>query len=461
MILHIIVIIIVLFCPFLSSAMTYETDTSPIAEEVQTLINNATPGDTIKFMGDATWDSKVTIRKSIIIDGNGKALTAGGMMTSGFFEVTGFAASSLTRITNFTFQMVNWSAMRAIYVHGMTGGVGIGQIRIDHNTFHYGSEVIAFYHGKGLIDNNYFYNPVIGITLDAGSRANADESWESLSAGTADALFIEDNHFITNANYSLTYSQEQIGTENGGKLVVRYNDFDADNVPATYNFTYSPFMAHGNAAAGHIPGYWQRDEGCRRGQSVIEFYNNTAHGKRIDYLYKSRGSANLIYNNSITGTVKYNPRIYLWEEEYTADDWSAALRIAWPAEDQVHNTFIWNNTYRGHDFNDSVYGYIESNPNAAAGLLKDRDFFLHAPCGSSESVDAYGNACTHGKATFTGANGSSDSYPTDGETYATEGTMIFTETGDNAYLDYTPYTYPHPLRGGNRLSGGVVAGGTF
>ena len=26
---------------------------------------------------------------------------------------------------------------------------------------------------------------------------------------------------------------------------------------------------------------------------------------------------------------------------------------------------------------------------------------------------------------------------------------------------YTPYTYPHPLRVGNRLSGGVAAGGTF
>ena len=26
---------------------------------------------------------------------------------------------------------------------------------------------------------------------------------------------------------------------------------------------------------------------------------------------------------------------------------------------------------------------------------------------------------------------------------------------------YTPYTYPHPLRGSNRLSGGAVTGGTF
>lgn len=442
----ILLIIVILLCwTTYSYATNYDTDSSPTSAEVQTLINNASAGDSITFQGDATWSESVTIDKAITINGNGTTLTASGSMSNGFFNITGFTASSLVRITGFTFQMNNWTPYTAIYVHGMTGGVSKGAIRIDHNTFHYGTYPISFYHGKGLIDNNYFYNAMVAITLNSGTRANADESWVSLAAGTADALFIEDNHFITNTNYTLGYTQEQIGTENGGKLVVRYNEFDGDNMAS--GLRYDPFMAHGNAAAGDKPGYWQRSTGCRRGQSVIEFYNNVAHGKRIDFLYQTRGSANLIYNNSITGTVQYNPRIYLWEEEYTMDDWSAALRTAWPAEDQVHNTFIWNNTYRGADFNAGTYGYVQSSPDASAGLLKDRDFFLHAPCGSSASTDGYGNTCTHGKATFTGANGASDSYPTDGNTYPTEGTMVFTSTGDNAYYGYTPYAYPHPLRG--------------
>lgn len=408
--------------------------------------NHAQAGDTINFPSSsiAKWSSSVAVTKPVTIVGNGTTLTASGSMANGFFNISGFTASSLTRITGFTFDMTNWTTLNAIFVHAMTGGVSNGNIRIDHNTFHYGYVQIEFEHGKGLIDNNYFYNARQAVVISAGSRANADESWQSLTAGGADAIFIEDNHFVTNASYTLSYSQEQIGTFNGGKLVVRYNEFDSDNTP--YEVTYDPFMAHGNADGGcGGVGYWEYSPCRRRGQSVIEFYNNVAHGKRIDFLYQSRGSANFIYNNSITGMVKYNPRIYLWEEEYTSDNW-AIHRTAWPAEDQVHNTFIWNNTYKDVDFNAGTYGYVEASPSASAGLLKDRDFFLHAPCGASDTTDGYGNTCTRGKATFTGSNGASGSYPTNGIIYPTKGTMTFIATGDNAYYGYTPYTYPHPLR---------------
>lgn len=226
-------------CTSLCFSADQTTDTSPTQAEVTTLVPSMSTGDTLTFMGDATWSFTVIIDKAITVNGNGHTLTASGTMSTGFFEVTGFAANSLTRITGFTFQMVNWSAMRAIYVHDMLGGVSVGDIRIDHNTFHYGSEVVSFYHGKGLIDSNYFYNPIIGITLDAGTRANADESWESMTAGTADALFIEDNHFIANANYTYAGTQEQIGTDgtgNGGEWgssTVSYTDNTQEPAPTT------------------------------------------------------------------------------------------------------------------------------------------------------------------------------------------------------------------------------------
>lgn len=446
-----------------------ETDSNPTTAEVQTLVDNATAGDTIKFMGDATWTAGVTIDKAITINGNGKTLTSSGNMgTTGFFNITGFTASTLVRITGFTFQMTNWTPTKAIYVHDMTGGVNGGLVRIDNNTFHHGSSAIIFYHMKGLIDNNYFYNQDKSIDLSAGSRANADASWASLAAGTADAIFIESNYFISNANFTGSWIDEVIGTENGGKLVVRYNQFNSDNIPTAISnsYPYTPLETHGNASGGcGTDGYWQIDSCPRRGQSVVEFYNNTASGRRIDYFLRLRGSANLIHNNAINGTVANNPRIYFREEEYYETSNWVPSRTAWPAEDQVHNTFIWNNTYRSHDFNDGVYGYVESERPQSAGLLKDRDFFLHAPCASGDSTDAYGFTCTHGKSTFsnlndfTDGNGGSNSYPGDGTSYVAHGTMAFTNTGDNAYYGYTPYTYPHPLRGVTATHSGVSISG--
>jgi hypothetical protein len=432
--------------------------TTPDYASVNSCVSNALAGDTINFTssGSATWSSTITISKALTINGNGTTLTASGSLSYGFFFLYNFTSTSLMRITGFTFQMAG--AGRGIY----SSSVDLTQLRIDNNTFHHGSTQMEITGAKGVIDNNYFYNSIgYSIIYSAGSRAQADASWESMAAGTSDALFIENNHIIKDANYTGSGYGTDIDTNNGGKLVIRYNNFDSTNSPSSIISTVYPIQLHGNACGGCTSvnkGYWQNDSTARRGQSVVEIYNNTMAGRRIDRLATLRGSAALIYNNSITGTVAYNPMIYFYEEEYNLTSQFYPSRTAWPAEDQTHNTFIWNNTYRGHDFNDGVYGYVASTST----LQKDRDYFLHAPCGASDTTDGFGNTCTHGKATFTGLNGASGSYPTDGITYPTKGTMVFTATGDNAYLGYTPYTYPHPLRGTITISGGVsISGGSI
>ncbi|MFA5962122.1 MAG: hypothetical protein WC848_05560 [Parcubacteria group bacterium] len=446
-------------------------------ENAQSAYDAASSGDTIVFPAFTvcTWSSAFTVSKALTISGNNTNLISDGAMSNGFFNITGFTASSLVRVSGFTFQMMDWTPATAVYVHDMQGGVDGGNIRIDNNTFYYGNKAIVFDHIKGLIDHNYFHNSIQGVVISAGSRTNADAAWVSLAAGTVDAIFIEDNHFVSDANYTLGYTQEQIGTNNGGKLVVRYNEFDCDNVPDGLE-TCTPFMAHGSADGGcGGAGYWEASSCQRRGQSVIEFYNNIEHGKRIDFMFISRGSANLVYNNSISSIVSNNPRIYFSEEEYISDNWSIH-RTAWPAEDQVHNTFVWDNIYAGHDFNDGLVGSIGTYPTnydctgngvpmacctgSGTGtcgdelvttsnpfLRQDRDYFLHAPCAAGDTTDGHGNVCTHGKETFIGQNGASASYPTDDSVYPNAGDMIFSATGDNAYVDYTPYIYPHPLQG--------------
>ena len=183
------------------------------------------------------------------------------------------------RITGFRFAMTGRTTQYAILAQG---SVALDALRIDHNRFDNGIGQIEIGGCKGVIDHNDFYNGDAGVSYTAGSPQQAEASWMSMAAGSADALFIESNNFIDDGNYPSAYNNEKIGTHNGGKLVVRYNHFDFDRFPL--DATSLPFMAHGSAAGGVALGYWQIGTGARRGQSVIEFYNNTMHGRRIDFL---------------------------------------------------------------------------------------------------------------------------------------------------------------------------------
>jgi len=440
--------IFLFFCFFFLSvhyghADTHTADSCSLAD-VTTAYNASSDGDILAVpAGNCTWSSALTIGKALSTLGAGSGvggtkLTASGAMSSGFFNITGFTSSNLMRISGFYFEMTNWTPATAINVSSITDD----NVRIDHNTFNQGSHAILFYNPLGVIDHNTFYNSDLTIEYSSGSRANADASWVSMAVGTANATFIEDNHFIDDANYTGTYFDERVGTFNGGKLVVRHNHFDSTQ--SAYEGQAIGIMTHGSAAGGCSNGYWQitgLGGDCRRGQSVVEIYENLIEGKRIDYPVVVRGSANLIYNNTTISASAGASRIAMSEEEYTVGSNWSPLRTAWPAEDQVHNTFIWGNTFDGEALTsenllvEPSETYIELN----------RDYFLHAPCGASDTTDGYGNTCTHGKETFTGANGASSSYPTDGSTYPTLGTMQFVGTGDNAYYGYNPYTYPHPL----------------
>lgn len=438
---------------------SYGDGTSSLTN-VQAAYDDASEGDTILLPenGSATWSSSFTIKKAITINGNGTTLTADAALANGFFYITNVTINDLIRITGFTLNagVDYWSKpSRCIRIYN---SVSLGSLRIDHNTFYYGYDSIEVSGSFGVIDNNYFYNGCRMIIFTAGSREQADESWEDMSAGTANALFIEDNYFIIDKNWPANYTQENIGSNNGGKLVIRYNDFDSDDMPdaTVANSTHDPIHLHGSAAGGQgTAGYWQECSSCRRGQSVVEIYENTAHGKDIVRFYSARGSANLVYNNTITASTTTPKIATLDEEEYDALDNSnwQIKREEWPAEDQVHNTFFWGNTVNGRAQSSSdVLSYTSlSNANCTAEnspysccegsgtghcdfIQEDRDYFLHEP-----QADG-------GREIFTGKNGASGSYPTDGSTYSNLGTMVFTSEGSNAYYGYEAYTYPHPLR---------------
>lgn len=390
---------------------------------------DADAGDTIQFpTGTVTWSSGVTIDKGVSIAGNGVANTkiyAHSSLTVPLFTVTGFTYSSLMRITGIYFNVLDSSQVGRSCINVTL--VTLDQLRIDHCEFHFGYEQVNLSGAKGVVDHNYFYNGLKNVGYTAGSVAQAAASWTDLAMGTGNALFIETNYFIANADYQEAFSQERIATQNGGKLVVRYNNFVSTAIPSGINIT--PIEIHGSAAGGVANGYWQIGTGARRGQATVEIYNNTATGVRMDYLAILRGSASLIHTNTLDTTAN-NPRVLVREEEQTDPQW-VPNRLVWPAEDQVHNTFAWDNTLRLNGTPNAAY--FEVVAGSETFIQENRDFFLHAPQSSG------------GSESFTGAGGASGSAPTDGVTWPTLGTMTFSAAGANAYYPYTPYQYPHPL----------------
>lgn len=400
----------------------------------------ASDGDTISFPGgSATWTNSATVSKPLAIVGNSTTINAGATLNNGVFYVTGMTSAIPVRITGFTFNLSNFTASgKAINVYD---NVDLSKLMIDNCTFHFGYEQIQVAGSKGVIFGNTFRNSRKAISFTAGSTNQAHQAWADMSAGTSDALFVEDNTFVDDANYPDTGGQEKIGTFNGGKLVIRNNEFDFDSVSNLVG-TATTVLTHGSAAGGVANGYWQIGTGGRRGQSVVEIYRNDMHGIRIDFLCALRGSANLVWSNTLS-TTAYNPRVNLYEEEQYEPQWSPN-RTNWPAEDQVHNSFFWGNTLTLNGATNA--SYVEVAASSTNFIQLNRDYFLHAPEASG------------GKEIFTGLNGASGSYPTDGSTYPTLGTMQFVADSANAYYPYTPYQYPHPLRGTTATAGTVNVG---
>ena len=414
-----------ILCCLLSAFLSQGfADTVNLASAAYSVVSNgvfsAVAGDVLVFPSgsSATWTNSLVVGKAVTIDGNGSTITAGAALANGLFYVTGFSSDTLTRITGFTFNLVTLNG-EAIMV--MNGGVSLSKLRIDHNIFHHGNIPVEIGGALGVVDHNSFYNGMSGIYFSAGSRAQADASWASMAAGTANAVFVEDNLFEINTNFLSTGHNTFIDTYNGGKLVVRKNTFIGTNPPTGFTI-FSPGLTHGNAN-----GYWEGDGSARRGQSVVEIYNNYADAKRLDYFFALRGSANLVYSN-YARSATFSPGMYCYEEEAYL---FSPSRTNWPASDQVHNTFLWDNTMLLNSTTNANYFSVAATSTNFIQL--NRDYFLHAP------------QATGGSEYFTGTNGAAGTFPTDGTTYPTRGTMAFTATGTNAYYGYQPYTYPHPL----------------
>ncbi len=155
---------------------------------------------------------------------------------------------------------------------------------------------------------------------------------------------------------------------------MRHNTFDLSKFVGL-NFG-AIWMIHGNQA------YWTGNQATdnARGGILLELYNNTItvnQGYRIIYL---RGGRTVAYDNTFTFLNSSPPIVSPTEEEgYPGDGSPATTRpLVWPAEDQVNNSFFWNNTIDGRaQASTDIVNWQTPQDNTFIRL--NRDYFLRPP----------------------------------------------------------------------------------
>lgn len=381
------------------------TSASCSLSDVSACLSAASAGDTVNVpAGSCTWSSTITISKSLYLIAAGTTQTNIACGAANPCINISLASDVPVRISGFNFDKGtnNGSDNYAVKISGKTdGSFALTQIRIDNNKFNKGKRALYIVGWiYGVADHNQFINCDIAV----GLTGDNNYAWSRpIAAGTGNAFFIENNIFTldTNADYELN---EQIYNWDGDRSVTRYNTFNA----ITYGYNSCLYDSHGNQ------NYYTGNSTDSRSQPIIEIYNNTFN---IGYTYRLiyiRGGSFLIHHNTVT-SVRPVVLLMLSEEESWQSSFFIPLATVWPAEDQINNSFMWNNTNNGSTINNISL----ENVKDLNFINKKRDYFLSAPS----------------------ASGGKETYPT----RPGARNMTFSSSGANAYYPYTPYTYPHPL----------------
>jgi len=389
---------------------THTADSASLAD-VTTAYEACVDGDVLAIpAGAETWAGTLTVAKGITVQGAGSAstvLTADGAARRLITLAPG--SDKACRLTGIGFV----DGKGASVAGAGDGSYCLTQVRVDNCKFtrllNGGENLLVQGWVEGCVDHNTFLNCNLSIRI----IGDDNRAWaRTFATGTEHALFIEDNTF-THDGSAISGLNECIYHQQGARTVIRYNAFDA----SAYGDFFSPIDVHGNWGDGVVDPE-SADAWDYRGQTLVEVYENTFTYDKAYRVCYFRGGSILMHDNTFTSVTSTAGEIVLSDEESWQTALFSPLREAWPAKDQIFNSFFWNNTL------DSVAITaidLQDSEKDAVFIQENRDYFMHAP------------AATGGKSTYPGDPGDDD--------------MTFSAEGANAYYPYTPYTYPHPLQG--------------
>jgi len=426
--------------------------------DVNTAISAASNGDVVTIpSGACTWTSGITVSKNITIQG------AGYLNTKITMNGTAFTLSEAsTRITGIGFILTSGDVQINI-----TGGSGW---RIDHcqftNTSGISKESIDV-NGinvsstpAGLIDNNDFVEGRIVVsrasnTTEARTLWAAEHLYGSADTTGLGTVYIEDNTFYKTVSGGGNVIDASAYT---GAYVARYN-----TITGTTQFQVHSFQDANN-----------------RGARAWEIYGNSFAASSLTWgAMFIRSGAGFIFNNSIAsysyGVVFDNVRSF--ENITTAGqcdgnslwDGNTEGQKGWPCRDQIgrgKDTSLWTvgNPYPDQESKPAyLWSNIKSGSNIAVyihngsgdWIKANRDYYEQVTTFNGTSGVGCGTlanrptSCTPGVAYWatnqsctdmTGMVGVNPATPIEGTLYKCIGTNKW-----EAY--YTPYSYPHRLRG--------------
>lgn len=359
---------------------------------VQTAINSALDGDTINVpAGNCTWSAAVNLQnKTIILKGAG-ATTSGTLITYGGANHTLINIDSGTKkgrveVTGFYFKggdpnYWNGTAMQ------INGPKGWKNLRVHHNVFDGNNPwtIKGSSNIHGLIDHNTFKGTSSGIMLYGDGAAD----WAStLTLGTADFFFIEDNTFDFNDDYGNT-KHPVMDMDEGGRQVFRHNT-----------------IRHG---------MWETHDKARSGLVSANAYE--------------------IYNNNF----------YTSTDQWKGLDISAGTGVVWGNSFSGSYSFVIG-AIDYKSFDPRSVKLCDGNDPADKNVPGESGWICQYQIGSmGEGPTAYTYPLYVWSNTVNGNQASMTC--TDGCNHVKSG-RDFINNGSTAKPGYVPYQYPHPLQAG-------------
>ena len=431
--------LIAIFLILVSYGTPHATTTScdGSLSDCQSKVTAATAGDTITIpSGNFTWNNSLNLNKGLTIQGAGSGSTT--VTSSGGSNIIAYSAATNNhfRITGMTLSGGGRSVV-IVAVQNTSTSTTLSNFRIDNCVITGGlSSTVFNIEGMvyGLIDNNTITG--YGVLYYAGQD---NYSWNTaFQAGTANMLYLEDNTItLTSGGY---VSQ----TCCGARWALRHNT-------ATITGASGGLDAHGNQSynTSNIPTSCALANNSR-GVLGIEVYSNAFTGASGGLnIMDHRGGAMYFYNNTSNNTYGYS---HIREEDDNATVGDCYPLVSkHPGWDPVANAYWWNNTTSNSKWN-------WTNEDVASGMIVEKtDYWADTQSGSTSATTYWASGeATSKPATCT----TQDVY------WATDTSKLYRCTSTNTWTEvYTPYTYPHPLRGEEvttyTVTGASMGGGKF
>ena len=417
-------------------------------DDAVTAISSASIGDIVTVpAGECTWASNITVSQKITVQGAGTELTK---ITGGGFTL----GTSGARITGFGFTNS--------IINATGNSFRINHCKFTHSSWSNSIAITGSYAATvpsdfiGVVDNCQFVNgrvvatgtPAM-FTDDAGNVQHTLWTWP-LGLGDNNSLYVEDCEFTS----TVTNNNSHDGNYGGG-YVARYNSYDTAGTGYTIE-------VHGVQGANRANRRW-------------EVYRNTVSSSTRTGPYFIRGGTGVVFDNQTLGTFTQTHAVILDDQRSSTAKttsgkcdgsslWDGNVIGGYPCRDQIGrgpDTVKWNHDPAGAYTQPLVPAYLWGNrnsSNAISGVVisdggtgnvaANRDFYSESASFNGTSgvgvgpLPARPATCTAGVGYWATDQG------TWNKTVGGEQGVLYKCTSTDTWeVYYTPYEYPHPLRG--------------